>query len=68
MWHRRFNRNGEQISGCGGRIFVDRAFSSESLVEIACVECGWRKMIDPAKNALARLLVRAERKFVNAGL
>lgn len=68
MWHRKFNKEGKQIEGCGGRVFVDRAFSSDSLIEIACLKCGVRHILDPDKNPLARWLVKQEKKFVNAGI
>lgn len=67
MWHKiKIDRDGNHLSGCGGRIFVDRAFSNDSLIDLSCIECGWRKTLDPQENALARSLVRHEQKFVNA--
>lgn len=67
MWHRKFDREGNQTEGCGGRVLVDRAFSNENWLELACIECGKRWLLDALSNALARTLVRKELRFVNAG-
>ena len=66
MWHRKFDRQGSLIEGCGGRVFIDRAFSNDSWVETICVKCGKRWLLDAMKNAFARKLVKIERSFVNA--
>ncbi len=67
MWHRKLDREGNLVEGCGGRVFVDRAFSNNDWLESACIECGKRWILDANTNALARRLVKAERQFVNAG-
>lgn len=47
---------------CGGRVFIDRVFSEKNHLEIACIECGTRWMLDKTKNALAAYLINLERK------
>jgi hypothetical protein len=51
---------------CHGRIFVDRIFSERSHVELFCVICGKRWLLDKYKNALAAYLARAEIEYNNA--
>lgn len=46
---------------CGGRIFVDRLLSEKMHVELACLLCGKRWMLNKEKNGLARWLYRLEK-------
>ncbi|ASR75476.1 hypothetical protein SEA_MILDRED21_69 [Streptomyces phage Mildred21] len=46
---------------CGGRVFIDRVFSDKTHLELACIECGARWMLDKAKNKLAQWLVAREK-------
>jgi DNA-directed RNA polymerase subunit RPC12/RpoP len=46
---------------CGGRVFIDRVFSDKTHLELACIECGERWMLDKAKNKLAKWLVAREK-------
>lgn len=39
---------------CGGRVFVDRLLSEKMHVELACILCGKRWMLNKEKNRLAR--------------
>lgn len=67
MWHRKLDREGKLVEGCGGRVFVDRAFSGDGYQELSCIECGKRWIIEVVNNALGRRVAQAERKFINAG-
>jgi hypothetical protein len=66
MLHQRFNRAGELISGCGGRVFVDRAHSDDRFLELACIECGKRWNLDGNNRFAAHLLLK-EQVRLNAG-
>lgn len=41
---------------CNGRVFVDRVFSQKLHVELFCIMCGKRWMINKDTNALGRWL------------
>jgi len=41
---------------CGGRVYLDRAFCSETNIELACLICGKRWMLDPVKNIFGRYI------------
>lgn len=45
---------------CSGRVFVDRVFSQKSHMEMFCVMCGKRWMIDKEKSAFGRWLYTVE--------
>ena len=45
---------------CGGRVFVDRVFSQKLHVELFCVMCGKRWMINKDTNPLGRWLEQKE--------
>lgn len=49
-----------------GRIFVDRVFSEKDHVELYCLQCGERKMVNKKKNAFARLIYSLETAYTNA--
>ncbi|ASR77556.1 hypothetical protein SEA_PARADIDDLES_67 [Streptomyces phage Paradiddles] len=46
---------------CGGRVFIDRVFSDKTHLELACIECGARWMLDKTKNKLAQWLMAREK-------
>ncbi|UMO76264.1 hypothetical protein SEA_TOMAS_75 [Streptomyces phage Tomas] len=50
-------------SKCGGRVFVDRVYSEKNHLELACIECGERWMLDKLKNKLAAYLIRREQVY-----
>lgn len=45
---------------CGGRVFVDRVFSQKLHVELFCIMCGKRWMINKDTSALGRWLEKKE--------
>ncbi|WXW92564.1 DNA binding protein [Streptomyces phage Enygma] len=48
---------------CGGRVFIDRVFSEKNHLELACIECGARWMLDKTKNKLAAWLIAREKNY-----
>lgn len=51
---------------CLGRVFVDRVFSERNHIELFCMTCGKRWMIDKEKNRFARWLVEREAAHATA--
>lgn len=51
---------------CKGRVFVDRVYSEKKHVELACVMCGKRWMLDKESNPFARWLLSQETSKANA--
>ena len=49
---------------CGGRVFIDRVFSQKLHMELFCILCGRRWMINKDTNALGRWL---EQKDIEHG-
>lgn len=47
---------------CSGRVFVDRVFSQKLSVELFCVLCGKRWMIDKDTNRFGKWLEIKERE------
>lgn len=45
---------------CGGRVFVDRVFSQKLHVELFCIMCGKRWMINKDTSPLGRWLEKNE--------
>jgi hypothetical protein len=45
---------------CSGRVFIDRVFSQKLHMELFCVMCGKRWMINKETNALAKCLDQKE--------
>jgi len=45
---------------CGGRVFVDRVFSQKLHVELFCLLCGKRWMINKDRSPLGRWLEQKE--------
>ena len=48
-------------SKCNGRVFVDRVFSQKLHVELFCIMCGKRWMINKDTSALGRWLEQKEK-------
>jgi len=46
---------------CNGRVFVDRVFSQKLHVELFCILCGKRWMINKDTSALGRWLEQVEK-------
>lgn len=46
---------------CNGRVFVDRVFSQKLHVELFCIMCGKRWMINKDTSALGRWLEKLEK-------
>lgn len=46
---------------CSGRVFIDRVFSQKLHIELFCVLCGKRWMIDKERTVLGRWLTEKER-------
>lgn len=51
---------------CSGRVFVDRAFSEKKHIELFCIMCGARWMLDKEKNGFAGWLMKLETALRNA--
>ena len=49
---------------CGGRVFIDRVFSQKLHMELFCILCGKRWMINKDTNAFGRWL---EQKDIDHG-
>lgn len=47
---------------CQGRVFLDRVFSQKLHVELFCILCGKRWMVNKDTNALGRWLEKLEIK------
>lgn len=45
---------------CGGRVFIDRVFSQKLHIELFCILCGKRWMINKETNRLAKWLENKE--------
>jgi hypothetical protein len=45
---------------CSGRVFIDRVFSQKLHMELFCVMCGKRWMINKETNELAKWLEKRE--------
>lgn len=46
---------------CNGRVFVDRVFSQKLHVELFCMMCGKRWMINKDTNSLGKWLEKLEK-------
>jgi hypothetical protein len=51
---------------CGGRVFIDRVFSQKLHMELFCVLCGKRWMLNKNMNALGRWLDQIEEKHAKS--
>jgi len=45
---------------CGGRVFIDRVFSQKMHIELYCLMCGKRWMINKETSAFGRWLYKKE--------
>lgn len=50
-------------SKCTGRVFVDRVFSQKQHMELYCIMCGKRWMINKETSAFGRWLFQKENLF-----
>jgi hypothetical protein len=48
---------------CGGRVFVDRVFSQKLHVELFCIMCGRRWMVNKDTSPLGRWLENREKEY-----
>ena len=48
---------------CDGRIFIDRVFSQKLHIELFCIMCGKRWMINKETNGLAKWLDKMEQRY-----
>lgn len=48
---------------CNGRVFIDRAFSTQIRLEIYCINCGKRWFVKRDENAFGIWLSEKEKKF-----
>jgi hypothetical protein len=51
---------------CNGRVFVDRVFSQKSHIELFCVMCGKRWMLNKNTSRLAIWLEKIEEKHAKS--
>lgn len=51
---------------CSGRVFVDRAFSEKKHIELFCISCGCRWMLDKEKNRFGAWLMKLEQGLRDA--
>lgn len=51
---------------CGSRVYVDRVFSEKQHVELFCIGCGKRWMLDKEKNKFAAWIWLKEIAHSNA--
>lgn len=62
----RYDKDGNIVATVKGRVFVDRIFSERKHVELFCIICGHRWMLDKAKNVFAAWLVEIEARHAVA--
>jgi hypothetical protein len=53
---------------CSGRVFVDRVYSDSSRVELFCVKCGVRWMLDSRKSKFAAWVLKREKEHALASV
>jgi hypothetical protein len=51
---------------CSGKVFVDRIFSEKKHLELFCIMCGKRWMLDKEKSKFAAWLLTKELAHANA--
>jgi DNA-directed RNA polymerase subunit RPC12/RpoP len=51
---------------CGGRVFIDRVFSQKLHMELFCILCGKRWMINKETNRLAKWLENKESEHLKS--
>jgi len=47
---------------CNGSVFIDRVFSQKLHIELFCIMCGKRWMLDKERSTLGRWLTRREKE------
>lgn len=55
-----------QCKKCNGKVFVDRLFSEKKHLELVCVCCGKRWMLDKEKSVFAAWLLKQEEAHAQA--
>jgi len=48
---------------CNGKVMIDRVFSEKQHLELACIICGTRWMLDKEKDRFASWLISHEEKL-----
>ena len=48
---------------CDGRVFIDRVFSQKLHIELFCIMCGKRWMINKETDGLAKWLDKMEQRY-----
>ena len=48
---------------CGGRVFIDRVFSQKLHIELFCIMCGRRWMLNKDTNKLGRWLEQRDEQY-----
>lgn len=48
---------------CGGRVFVDRVFSQKLHMELYCIMCGKRSMVNKETSLFGRWLDKTEEDY-----
>lgn len=51
---------------CNSRVFVDRLYSEKKHIELMCVGCGKRWMLNKEKNRFAAWLLKVEEAHAHA--
>ncbi len=51
---------------CQGRVLIDRTFSEKKHLELACIMCGTRWMLDKEKSKFAAWLLTHEQNRASA--
>ena len=49
---------------CLGSVYVDRVFSQKLHIELFCIRCGKRWMLDKERDALGRWLEKKEKLYL----
>jgi hypothetical protein len=53
-------------SKCNGRVFVDRVFSQKLHVELFCIMCGKRWMVNKETSVFGKWLEKADREHAKS--
>jgi len=52
-----------QCQRCGGRVFIDRVFSQKLHIELFCIMCGRRWMLNKDTNKLGKWLEKRDEQY-----
>ena len=55
-----------KCKGCGGRVFIDRVFSQKLHMELFCIMCGKRWMLNKNSNELGKWLEKLEERHARS--